>query len=111
MILQNLTRITSVVNLAQFRFVDGQEGHSMLSRFVFLLLLAATSSALGGQASLGDVSVNLPAPAGFCDLSDTDPSDRRMLLNSRGGGERRRQQAPKHIRGLQTAHRLALGPA
>jgi hypothetical protein len=51
----------------------------MLSRFVFLLLLAATSSAMAGQASMGDVSVNLPPPAGFCELSGTDPSDKRML--------------------------------
>jgi hypothetical protein len=51
----------------------------MLSRFAFLLLLAATPGAMAGQASMGDVSVKLPAPAGFCELSDTNPSDKRML--------------------------------
>ena len=51
----------------------------MLNRFTFLLLLAATSRALGGQASLGDVSINLPPPAGFCEMAATDPSDKRML--------------------------------
>jgi hypothetical protein len=51
----------------------------MLSRFAFLLLLAATSNAMGGQATMGDVSVNLPPPPGFCDLSNSDPSDTRML--------------------------------
>jgi hypothetical protein len=51
----------------------------MLSRFAFLLLLAATSSAMGGQASMGDVSVNLPAPTGFCELTRANKSDERML--------------------------------
>src|SRR5215472_7619884 len=51
----------------------------MLSRFVFLLFLAGTSGALGGQARMGDVSINLPPPAGFCELSDTNKSDARML--------------------------------
>jgi hypothetical protein len=33
---------------------------------------------MAGQA-LGDVSVNLPPPAGFCELSDSQPADRRLL--------------------------------
>ncbi len=51
----------------------------MLSRFAFLFLLAAASSAMAGQAQMGDVSVTLPPPAGFCELSEIDPSDKRML--------------------------------
>jgi hypothetical protein len=51
----------------------------MLGRFAFLLLLATTSSAMAGQASMGDVSVNLPAPTGFCELSNANSSDKRML--------------------------------
>jgi hypothetical protein len=34
---------------------------------------------MAGQARMGDVSVNLPPPAGFCELSESDPSDSRML--------------------------------
>jgi hypothetical protein len=56
-----------------------QEGHAMFSRFAFLFLLAATSRVMAGQASMGDVSVNLPPPAGFCELSDRNESDARML--------------------------------
>ena len=51
----------------------------MLRRFAFLVFLAATSSAMGGQAQLGEVSVNLPPPQGFCDLSAAYPSDSRLL--------------------------------
>jgi hypothetical protein len=55
-----------------------QEGHGMLGRFVFLFLLA-TSRAMAGQAAMGDVSVNLPPPAGFCDLLHSNPVDAHML--------------------------------
>jgi hypothetical protein len=51
----------------------------MLKRLVFLLVFTAASSAMGGQVSMGDVSVSLPAPRGFCELSNTNPSDKRML--------------------------------
>jgi hypothetical protein len=51
----------------------------MLNRFAFLLLLAATPGAMAGQASMGDVSVSLPAPRGFCELTETNKSDARML--------------------------------
>ena len=51
----------------------------MLSRFVFLLLLSTMPRAVAGQASMGGVSVNLPPPRGFCELSNVDPSDKRML--------------------------------
>ena len=51
----------------------------MLRRLVFLLVLGAASSAMGGQAIMGDVTVNLPSPKRFCELSDTNRSDKRML--------------------------------
>jgi hypothetical protein len=51
----------------------------MSRRFAFLLLLAAASKAMAEQAALGDVSLNLPPPAGFCELSDSQPADRRTL--------------------------------
>jgi hypothetical protein len=34
---------------------------------------------MAGQGSMGGVSVNFPPPKGFCELSNTDPSDKRML--------------------------------
>jgi hypothetical protein len=51
----------------------------MLRRFAFLLLFGAASRAMAGQAAMGDVSVNLPPPAGFCEFSHVNPSDKRML--------------------------------
>jgi hypothetical protein len=37
------------------------------------------ASAMAGEASIGGVSVTLPAPSGFCELADGQPSDTRML--------------------------------
>jgi uncharacterized protein YqeY len=51
----------------------------MVSRSVFILLLTATSSAMGAQANMGNVSVDLPPPQGFCELLDSNPSDARLL--------------------------------
>lgn len=52
----------------------------MLGRLALLILVAVASPiARAGQATLGNVSINLPPPAGFCELSDSDPSDQRML--------------------------------
>jgi hypothetical protein len=64
----------------------------MLSRFVSIFLLAATSEAMAGQAIMGDVSVNLPPPAGFCELLGSNPTDARLLsifegLFARAGGK------------------------
>jgi hypothetical protein len=50
-----------------------------MSRFVFIFLLAATSQAMGGQGNMGDVSVSFPPPAGFCDLSESNPTDAGLL--------------------------------
>jgi hypothetical protein len=53
----------------------------MLSRvgFTALLLAAAASSALAAQANIGGVSIALPPPSGFCELSETNSSDKRMI--------------------------------
>jgi len=56
-------------------------GNAMLVRPVgaALAFAALTSSTLAADATIGGVSVHLPAPAGFCDLTHNDPSDKRML--------------------------------
>jgi hypothetical protein len=41
--------------------------------------VAGASHAMAAQATMGDVSIALPAPAGFCDMSDSNPSDNRMI--------------------------------
>jgi hypothetical protein len=54
----------------------------MLIRLTFaaLVLAAAISSVLAGNATLGGVSVNLPVPRGFCELSESsNASDKRMI--------------------------------
>ena len=43
------------------------------------LVTAAASSAFAAQANIGGVPINLPAPSGFCDLSASNASDKRML--------------------------------
>jgi hypothetical protein len=55
--------------------------NAMLARHVFaaLLLAAAASGAVAADATIGTASIKLPTPAGFCDLKDHDPSDKRML--------------------------------
>jgi hypothetical protein len=53
----------------------------MLGRlaFVTLALAAATSATMAAEATIGSVSVHLPPPAGFCDMTERDPSDKRMI--------------------------------
>jgi len=53
----------------------------MLSRMTFaaLLLTGAAATALAGPAKIGSVPVYLPAPKGFCELSQSNASDKRML--------------------------------
>ena len=43
------------------------------------LVTAAASNAFAAQANIGGVPINLPAPSGFCDLSASNASDKRML--------------------------------
>jgi hypothetical protein len=53
----------------------------MLSRLTFaaLVLAAAASSALAAQANIGGVGVTLPPPGGFCELGESNASDKRMI--------------------------------
>jgi hypothetical protein len=44
-----------------------------------LALAAVTSNAFAADATVGGVSIKLPPPTGFCELTNTDPSDKRML--------------------------------
>ena len=44
-----------------------------------LFVAAAASSAFAAQTNIGGVPINLPAPSGFCDLSESNASDKRML--------------------------------
>jgi hypothetical protein len=47
-------------------------------------LACAASNAIAGSATLGDVSVNLPPPTGFCELSADNASDRGLLTTVSG---------------------------
>jgi hypothetical protein len=53
----------------------------MLSRsaFVALLLTTAAASALASPARIGGVPIYLPPPHGFCELSESNASDKRMI--------------------------------
>lgn len=53
----------------------------MLARLTFaaILLVTAVPSALAGQANIGGVSITLPPPGGFCELGESNDSDKRML--------------------------------
>jgi hypothetical protein len=53
----------------------------MLSRLAFaaLLLAAAAVAALASPARIGGVPIYLPAPHGFCELSQGNASDKRMI--------------------------------
>src|SRR5262245_51550166 len=54
---------------------------AMLGRpgFAALALAAATSGAMSAEATIGDVSINLPTPVSFCELIDREPSDKRLI--------------------------------
>ena len=58
----------------------------MLSRLAFaaLLLTAVAAGALASPARIGGVPIYLPAPHGFCDLSESNPSDKRMVTTLTG---------------------------
>jgi hypothetical protein len=52
--------------------------------FAALILAIATSEGLADQVTLGDVSVTLPPPAGFCEVNASDPRDRRAVMGHSG---------------------------
>jgi hypothetical protein len=64
------------------RILDTREGTAMKGRLTFAIAVALTPSAIAGQATMGDVSLNLPAPAGFCEMGETNPSDKYMLTTT-----------------------------
>jgi hypothetical protein len=51
-------------------------GHPIV---IVLASAAFGSSALAAEVTLEGVTFNLPPPAGFCELEDQNPSDKRML--------------------------------
>jgi hypothetical protein len=52
--------------------------------FVWLALSATSWTALAADATIGDVSLKLPPPSGYCEMSAKDPSDARMLTAVKG---------------------------
>jgi hypothetical protein len=55
----------------------------MLGRLGFvalaLALAAATPAAMAAEGMIGSVAIHLPPPAGFCDMTERNPSDKRMI--------------------------------
>jgi hypothetical protein len=57
----------------------------MLSRLLCVAALAmAATGAMAADAVLGGVSIHLPPPAGFCELSESNPADNRMVTTIGG---------------------------
>jgi len=50
-----------------------------LALIALAALLGAGSGAMAAHATIGGVSINLPPPEGFCELSDGDPADKGMI--------------------------------
>jgi len=46
---------------------------------VLMLFVGAMGPAFAGSATIGGVSINLPTPKGFCELSSNDSSEKSML--------------------------------
>jgi hypothetical protein len=51
----------------------------MLGRLTFAALALAAAASAAAATTIGGVSVNLPPPAGFCELSASNASDQRMI--------------------------------
>lgn len=47
-----------------------------------LFALTATTGAMAAEAIIGGVSINLPPPASFCELSARNPSDNKVLTST-----------------------------
>src|ERR1700724_835074 len=50
-----------------------------LALIALVALPGAGSGAMAGQATVGGVSINLPPPEGFCELTDRNPADKGMI--------------------------------
>jgi hypothetical protein len=61
------------------------QGGAMLNRFVFAAVLAAAATgATASETVIGGVSINLPVPPGFCELSASNPADNNMITTIGG---------------------------
>lgn len=57
----------------------------MLSRLAFVAALAtAATGAMASDTIIGGVSINLPVPTGFCELSASNPADKNMITTIGG---------------------------
>ena len=52
--------------------------------FAALLLTTVAAGALASPARIGGVPVYLPTPRGFCDLAESNASDKRMITTLGG---------------------------
>jgi hypothetical protein len=67
-------------------------GSTLRLACIALLLAAAASGTLAAEITVGGVSINLPSPTGFCELSESEPSDKRVMtilgdLVAKGGNK------------------------
>ncbi len=49
----------------------------ILGLWIVFALSAGVNGAMAAETTIGGVSINLPTPAGFCELSESNPSDSR----------------------------------
>ena len=70
---------------------------------VLILFVGAMGPAFAGSATIGVVSINLPTPKGFCELSSNDSSEKIYAHNYRSNSKERRQYTVEYECGLPTA--------
>src|SRR5262249_58123784 len=58
--------------------------HILLRGGVVLAVAALAGGAWAADVSIGGVAIKLPAPAGFCELTASQPSDNRVLTTFGG---------------------------
>jgi hypothetical protein len=51
---------------------------------IVFVLAAATTAATAAETTIGGVSIKLPPPVGFCDLSESNPADKRVVTTISG---------------------------
>ena len=74
--------------MQQHAFAGDLSVKTLRIAFLLMLTLAGGGAAAGGawaaETSIGGVAIKLPAPAGFCELSPSQPSDNRALTTFGG---------------------------
>ena len=55
----------------------------IVSNLGAVMLLATPSISVAAQVNMGNVTINLPPPAGHCELMESNASDKRMLTLNR----------------------------